>query len=180
MKILFLISYSLFVMNLFANEHRVVLHGHASHFKSTDRIDREFNEENYGIGYEYNTYDGVDNGDYFESFITFSANVIQDSYKKIFPFIGTGIELRTKGKYSIGVNLSGFVGYKKISRYNHNLNTDVYTEINREYIIVGGVTPGVKLYAGDFSFNYNYSPRFEYENIVAEGFHYFSLSYRFY
>ena len=53
-------------------------------------------------------------------------------------------------------------------------------EINREYIIVGGVTPGVKLYAGDFSFNYNYSPRFEYENIVAEGFHYFSLSYRFY
>ena len=171
--------------SLFANEHRVVLHGHASHFVKEDRLGTEFNEKNYGMGYEYNSYDGIDNEYYVEPVLTFSANVIQDSYKKAFPFIGAGFELRSKGYVGISINISGFVGYKNLINTNKTVTyvnrefVTTYTKTSEGYSIMGGVTPGVKLYIGDFSFNYNYSPEFDAFGFYAEGFHYFSLSYKF-
>jgi hypothetical protein len=43
------------------------------------------------------------------------------------------------------------------------------------YQIIGGVSPSLKIYIGDISLNYNYSPAFEYAELRADGFHYFSI-----
>jgi hypothetical protein len=147
----------------------------------------KFNEKNYGIGYEYTSYDGVDNDWLIEPVYGISVNVIQDSYKRIFPFAGIFGEIRSKGYIGIGMNISSFIGYKDMNKtktvvdYNYvTREFDFsYKHIGTERLIVAGVTPGVKLYIGDLSFNYNYSPEFEGFGIYAEGFHYFSLSYNF-
>ena len=122
-----LLNFSI-VLSLFsslnANEHRVVLHGTAKHLKSTDVMGRVYNEENYGIGYEYNTFKKENK--WYVPVWTVSANIIKDSYKEVFPFVGGGIELRTKGIYAIGLTTSVFIGVKKISHYLNN--NGVYTE----------------------------------------------------
>ena len=183
---IFIISYFGFFLNLYANEHRVILHGHANHFNKEDRAGYEFNELNYGVGYEYNTYDGINNGDNFEVVYSFSANIIKDSYNYVFPFLGPSIELRTKGKYAVGLSLFTFVGYKKIITfqnfigfdYTTNTSISTYSRYSEKYSIMGGITPGIKLYLGDFSLNYNVSPEFDGAGFHADGFHYFSLSYK--
>lgn len=42
--------------NVFANEHRAVISGFTKHFSKKDRAGYKYNEDNWGIGYEYNTY----------------------------------------------------------------------------------------------------------------------------
>ena len=175
------------MQNLNANEHRIVLHGHANHFNDTDRVGGNFNEKNYGIGYEYTSYDGIDNDWFIEPVYGLSVNIIQDSYKRIFPFAGIFGEIRTKGFVGVGINISAFVGSKELNKTKKNVNYNnttgkfdfTYENIGTERLPIFGATPGVKIYVGDFSFNYNYSPEFEGFGIYADGFHYFSLSYKF-
>ena len=169
-----------------ASEHRVVLHGHANHFEKLDRTGKSFNEKNYGIGYEYNNYNDLQTNSYISPIYGLSANIIKDSTSNIFPFAGAFGELRTRGYIGFGLSISAFVGYKRINKIHKSLRYDdagrphiTYKKTGSKRIVMGGASPGIKLYVGDFSLNYNYSPRVSYKSIYAEGFHYFSLSYKF-
>ena len=171
-KILFFI---LLYVSLSASEHRVLFHGLSHHFDRTDKLGRSWNEKNYGLGYEYSSYDKGDNFYY-----TSSINILKDSNFEPFYFATLGGEFRpdVTNDY-FAVTLNALVGLKMIPLMSR-VNGVYVKELSREYKFMGGVTPGFRFYLPyDISIAYNYFPQFEMGSLYVAGFHYMSLGYKF-
>jgi len=164
--------------NIHAGEHRIVIHGHASHLKPTDHYTGiGYNEHNFGIGYQYTTYED-NSDDYFVW--SASVNIIKDSYKRDFPFVTAAMAYRFEA-VPVSLNLTGMFGVKWLDHHLINGNTGEWIKTLYSYQSpIGGVMPGASLHLGILDLNYNFTPRFEFANMYLEGFHYFSASIKFF
>jgi len=168
---------SLLATSVNAEEFRAVFHGFSKHDISANRLGEKFNETNYGLGLEYNTY--TDNNQFYFSS---SANIIKDSYFNPFYFMTAGMEYRTKTFIPVSFGILGLVGAKKLQHYNWNWSLNAYELESEQYLPMGAIMPIIKFYFGDATINYSYSPSVEFKyqekNVHVVGFHYVSFTYK--
>jgi len=170
----------LFSNNIFALEHRVVIHGLTKHLHDTDRFSGlKFNEKNYGIGYKITGYnDKEDINDIGQFYLTASVSGIKDSFYNPFYFASVGVEYRLN-KLPFSFSLDAMGGSKILYHYNTSDGGQTYTSTGYNYAPIFGAMPGIAIHLSDLSINYNFSPSLQFYNLYIEGFHYLYLTYKF-
>jgi hypothetical protein len=155
---------------LFSDEHRLLLTGFAFHEKEHDDNGNKLNGENYGVGYEYTTFE-----DYGEMYFSGSASVLRDSYKNPEYTLTFSPNWRYKISqdfdWSIGV--AAFVTWKK-DAYNFRPNSPN----DGDYELLPGAAPLASLYYKDVSINLTYIPSIEYGNLNIVGFAFVYFSWK--
>lgn len=166
MKYIILLLFPLFV---FANEQRILLAGFTIHEHTYDRFGEEYNDFNYGAGYEYSFFN-----DYKELYFATNALAFNDSFENPQFVIGMGHAYRfDTWAIDTAIGLSGFFGIKKI------YTDDDISRDDGDYGFTGGLGPTVTFYYEDFSLNFVYVPGFSYKDIDTTGFLFAYFGYKF-
>ena len=142
----------------------MLFHGHANHLVSKNEQGTEFNEANFGIGYQYAFADET------KHFYTVSGNFIKDSYSNPFPFLTAAYNynLVDNDYGQLSANATAILGLR-------------YSEDRGSSKGIFGVVPGLTYKYDKYSVNYNFSPTVDTStsNGRTTGFHYFSVGYEF-
>jgi len=155
---------------LLADEHRLLVSGFSKHEKSHDNNGKEFNEFNYGLGYEYNNFK-----DYNEAYFGGNFSVIKDSYDEWQYTLSASSNMRFKlnQNFSLSFGVAAFLMYKK-----DNYKNNVYKE-DADYDLFVGAAPSSSLYYKDFSVSIAYVPSASFMNIDTVGFAIVYFGYTF-
>jgi len=146
---------------LWAEEHRVLVSGFSKHEKSQDGDGEKFNEENWGVGYEYTNFKK-----YGEMYFAGNISVIKDSYSDAQYTITASPNWRYKmgGDFDFSFGAAAFLMWKK-DTYKDNITSD-----EAEYGLVPGIAPQAAFYYKNFSVNFAYIPTIKMGSIDMIGF----------
>ncbi|PHR55490.1 MAG: hypothetical protein COA44_10575 [Arcobacter sp.] len=153
-----LFFFSSFVL---ASEHRLLLTGFTKHEISHSSSGYEYNEFNYGAGYEYTSFE-----DYKELYWGTNLTILRDSYDEWQYTLSLSPNIRfSLGKdTSVSIGAAIFLMYKK-----DNYKNDVPPKTT-EYDFIGGLAPVASLYYKDVSVSAAYVPSFSDDDIETTGF----------
>ena len=151
----------IFTISLLASEHRLLITGFTKHERSHTTSGYEYNEFNYGAGYEYTSFD-----DYNELYWGTNVTVLKDSFEEwqYTLSISPNIRFKLSKHTSISVGAGMFIMYKK-----DNYKTGVPPK-TAHYDFIGGLAPMASLYYKDVSVSTAYVPSFSYKDIDTTGF----------
>jgi len=151
----------IFTSFLFASEHRLLVTGFTKHETSHSSSGYEYNEFNYGAGYEYTTFE-----DYNELYWGTNVTVLKDSYDEwqYTVSFSPNVRFRLNQNTSVSIGAAVFLMYKK-----DNYKNDVPPN-SPEYDFIAGAAPLASLYYKDVSVSAAYVPSFSHDNIETTGF----------
>lgn len=152
MKYFIILVFAVLICN--ADEHRLLLTGFTKHEVSHKKNGEEFNEFNYGAGYEYTTFEH-----YNELYLGTNLTALRDSYDEpqYTLSVSPNIRFELTEKISASVGAAAFVMYKK-NNYKRNVS-----EEEAKYELVFGAAPLASLYYKRLSVNFAYVPSFSYD-----------------
>lgn len=150
-----------FASALFSEEHRLLITGFSKHETSHSASGYEYNEFNYGAGYEYTSFE-----DYKELYWGANASVLKDSYDEWQYTLSISPNVRFQlSKYtSVSIGAALFLMYKK-DYYKKDVPPN-----KAKYDFIGGAAPMASLYYKDVSVSTAYVPSFSHNNIETDGF----------
>jgi len=145
----------------FATEHRVIVSGFTKHEHSHSSDGEEFNEENWGAGYEF-----TDFKEYGKLYFAGNFTVLKDSYSDAQFTLSASPNLRYKiyGDFDASFGIAAFLMWKK-DTYKSGVSSD-----EAEYGLVPGLAPLASLYYQRFSVNLAYVPTIKMGSIDVVGF----------
>lgn len=146
---------------IFASEHRLLITGFTKHETSHSASGYEYNELNYGAGYEYTTFE-----DYKELYWGTNITVLRDSYDEwqYTLSFSPNVRFRLNENTSFSIGAALFYMYKK-----DNYKNDVPPK-TAEYDFLIGAAPMASLYYKDVSVSAAYVPSFSHDDIETTGF----------
>jgi len=151
----------LLLFSLNANEHRLLITGFTIHEQSVGDNGVEFNAINYGLGYEFTTFNEY-NSLYFGTNFT----LMQDSYfnPQYTLSISPNVRFKMSENSAISFGLAAFGMYKK-ETYLVGIDPD-----EAGYGFIFGAAPLSAIYYKDVNINFAYVPSFSYKDINVIGF----------
>ena len=167
--------------SLYSGNHTILFSLFSKHIESTDMHGDTFNEENYGVGYQYST-----SGD---TYLTFSAVALKDSYKHNMYTTTLGINKSVLQKNGIGVSLGAEFGvaYKAV-KHSNKKEVDLLAEsgvtlkkkVTYEYSPVPILlVPKVTISYKQFSVNILYIPEVEIQSNPVDAVLWATFGYTF-
>ena len=174
----------LLLSSVYAGEHTVLASLFSKHIENKDMHGDEFNEENYGLGYQYSTFKGSD-----EVYMTLTTMVLKDSYKNNMYTATAGLNKPilefNKLRLSLGAEVG--VAYKAIKSSNKKevdllaaSGVTLKKKVNYAYSVIPILLiPKITVSYAQFSVNVLYIPEAEVQSKHSDAVLWATIGYTF-
>ncbi len=157
----YLLLMVLYLQSLYGVEHRLLLSGFTRHETRYNTYGEKFNEENWGLGYEYSTFELFE-----ELYYSTNVTILKDSFNAEQYTLSSAPSIRYQmakhHAYSFG--LAFFLMWKEENYIRQTPGSDI------DYGFIPGMAPIVSYYYKDLTFNIAYVPTVHIGNIENTGF----------